>query len=165
MNNPLLKYLNGEVNVYKGLIILGREKLSAGSEHITLSDADEPITIYSFWNNTKKRVNGDGPPKHTGGKKSYVKMYSEWLDQHPEASIEVIGTMTRLSRNIEWSTGHLVHTRSKKRLQILDICKLINKSNKTTISILKEAKQLNLIAHSKDGYKVNANFMCKGVSK
>ena len=155
MNNDLLKYLNGNVNVANAIV--SREKLKSGIEHVYVSI--DGVDIYDFWFNTKKKKEHN--PKHTGGKKSYAKIYLEKLETY-DISIEALGFMVKLLPYIQWSTGYLLKKRSKKKLKTDDILKIVNKSRNTAFKIINEMKKYNLISYDSEGYRVNKEFIMKG---
>lgn len=157
--DDLLKYLNKQINVIDAVI--SRETLPNGIECIYVNAGGEGY-LYNFFVNPVK--DNKEKPKHTGGKKSYVKVYIEKLNDY-DISIESLGFMVKLFPNIQWTTGYLIKKRSKKKLLIDDIVKLVNKSNKTVIKIMKELKDNKLLSKDSEGYRINSEFIMKGNSK
>lgn len=162
MNKELFKYLSNEINVVKVEVIISREKTNNGQEYIHITTDGLEDYIYKFWVSSNKNNEN---PKHTGGKKSYTKIMSEYLDEHPELSLEASGLLFKLSNKIMWNNNLIVNKRTKKPLNIEDICKLVNKSKPTVIKVMDELKQLGLLIHDNDGYKISNVIMQKGGAK
>ena len=163
MDKSILDYYNHDANVLnlgKGFV-LGRE-ISKGIEYVTVEYEGE--LIYSFWNNPKRKPSKN-PPKHTGGKPSYVKWMVEGLRQHEGLSIEAAGFLVKLTDNIQWSTNLLINKRNKKPLMIDDIPKIVGIGRNKTLDIIKELTTAQLLSKGKDGYKISSSLIQKGGAK
>lgn len=158
MNNDLNDYINGIVNAVELHVTISREISSSGTHNVYIKVGEKEL--YNFWHNPKKKK---GQPKHTGGKRSYVKLYIDWIEK-TKLSVESSGTLMRFSNKIQWSTGVLMNLKTKKLLKLSDIIKIIGKSKPTALNILQELKDNNCIQHTKEGYKVNTSYIGKGVS-
>jgi hypothetical protein len=163
MDKLILDYYNHITNVLNlgNGFVLGRE-VTKGIEHITVEF--EGVLVYSFWHNPNKKLSKN-PPKHTGGKPSYVKQFLKEMQNHKELSIEAAGFIQKVLPNIDWGSNLLIDQRSKKRLAVDDMCKVINKSKPFTIKVLKELTTAQLLSKDKDGYKISPNLIQKGGTK
>lgn len=101
-------------------------------------------------------------PKHSGGQPTYVKLFTASLLENKDLSISAAGFLLKLSVNIDWHTGILIHRRSKKPLMCKDFEKLLNISKNTVSNIIKELKEKDLIKREKSKYIVSSKIMCKG---
>jgi len=138
--------------------MLGRESCR-GMDFMTISYNGE--TLYSWWHNPRKKVSKD-PPKHTGGKPSYVKLMIEGLKQHSELSNDAIAFVVKISANIQWSTNLLINKRNKKPLNGEDISKIVGMSKSKTYDVMKELTESHLLNKGKDGYKISSSLIQKG---
>lgn len=163
MDKLILDYCNHNTNVLNigSGFVIGRE-VSKGIEHITVELDGE--LVYSFWHNPKKKLTKN-PPKHTGGKPSYVKQFLQEVQKHSGLSIEAAGFIQKMLYNVNWGSNLLIDQRSKKSLKIDDMCKVINKSKPFTTKILKELKTAQLLSKDKDGYKISSSLIQKGGAK
>lgn len=165
MNKDFLKLVSKLKNVIMlERVIISRVHSDGDVDLITIKDADnieEPLFTIRY--NFKKKKQGAG--KTTGGKPSYGKVYTEWLNNNPDVDIEVLGFMIKFINHIEWGTGRLIKNRSKKSLIIEDICTIVNRSNKTVIKLIKKCKELSLLSQTTEGYFISPSFIQKGVKK
>lgn len=136
---------------------LGRESVK-GMDFMTLSKGDE--VLYSWWHNPNKTVTNK-PPKHTGGKPSYVKLLIKEMQKH-DISLESAGLIQKVIPNIHWGDNLLMDTRSKKPLNIDNLCTITKKSKPFIIKTLKELRETNLLVKDKDGYKISPSLIQKG---
>lgn len=138
--------------------VLGRESCR-NMDFMTITYNGE--TLFSWWNNPKKKASKN-PPKHTGGKPSYVKLMIEGLKRHSDLSNDAIAFVVKISANIQWSTNLIINKRSKKPLNGEDISKIVGMSKTKTYDIMKELAQSGLLEKDKDGYRLSAELVQKG---
>jgi hypothetical protein len=158
----LNEFINRKVNVVdlgNGLT-LGRES-ARNMDFMTITYGGE--TIFSWWSNPNKKVSKN-PPKHTGGKPSYVKLLIKEMQKH-DVSLEAAGLIQKVIQNINWGDNLLIDTRSKKPLNIDNICAITKKSKPFIIKTLKELRETNLLIKDKDGYKISSYLIQKGGAK
>ena len=139
-------------------LILGRES-SRNMDYMTITYGEE--ILFSWWNNPQKKVSKN-PPKHTGGKPSYIKLMVDGVRQHNELSIEAAGFLLKLTDNIQWSTNLLINKRNKKPLAVDEITGIIGVGRNKTLDIVKELTQAQLLSKDKDGYKISSSLIQKG---
>jgi hypothetical protein len=158
--DKLHEFISRNINVLdldNGLI-LGRES-SRNMDYMTISYGDE--VLFSWWNNPQKKASKN-PPKHTGGKPSYIKLMVDGVRQHNELSIEAAGFLLKLTDNIQWSTNLLINKRNKKPLAVDEITGIIGVGRNKTLDIVKELTQAQLLSKDKDGYKISSSLIQKG---
>jgi len=160
MDKQTMDYCNHNTNVLDlgNGFVMGRET-SKGIEYITIEY--EGKLFYGFFHNPKKKLSKN-PPKHTGGKPSYVKQFLQEVQKHKDLSIEAAGFIQKMLYNIDWGNNLLIDQRSKKRLAVDDMCKVINKSKPFTIKVLKELTAAQLLSKDRDGYKISPSLIQKG---
>jgi hypothetical protein len=158
MDKELLKFLNGEINTLNGVTI-GREKNANGYCYMTISY--DNTVINSFWYDPQKPKKSDKPPKHTGGKPAYLKVYYNELKKK-ELSLESLGLLTRLGLNIQWNTGKLINARTKNALTMDELCKIAGKTHKTITKTLKELQEKGVLTKDKKEYLLSPDFIAKG---
>lgn len=158
--DKLLEFYNRNVNVLDlgDGVTLGRESVR-GMDFMTISRGNE--VLYSWWSNPNKKASKN-PPKHTGGKPSYVKLLIKEMQKHPELSVEAAGVIQKLIPNVKWGDNLLVHARSKKPLRISDICEITRKSKPFIIKTLNELKTAGLLIKDAEGYKISSSLIQKG---
>lgn len=159
MEKRLMDYCNHVTNVLdlgKGFTI-GREVLN-GSEFIIVEY--KGAVIYGFWNNPKKKASKN-PPKHTGGKPSYVKLMIDGIRKH-NLSLDAAGFLVKLADNIQWNTNLLINKRNKKPLIVDDISGIVGVGRNKTLNIIKELTEAQLLSKDKDGYKISPSLIQKG---
>lgn len=140
---------------------LGRESCR-GMDYMTITSGED--VLYSWWNNPNKKVS-KSPPKHTGGKPSYVKLMIKGLQQHSELSNDAIAFVVKVSANIQWSTNLLINKRSKKPLNGEEISKIVGMSKSKAYDVMKELRQSHLLEKDKDGYRLSSSLVQKGGAK
>lgn len=160
--SDLSKFLSGEVNVIKANVIITREKKAKSpQEYIHIMSGEEEI--YSFWRSSESAPTKG---KSTGGKKPYVMLMLQRLEELQEQNIpnfeEIIGVLVLLSKNIEWSTGRLINKRSKKQLKYEDLIKLVTFSSRKLDKLISVMKQYKLISNTSEGYFISQSFIKKG---
>ena len=162
MDKELLAYLNGSRDAVHCRFVLSREVTPAGIEHVFLKIPDTDICLYDFWYNPKKNKCG-GTPKHTGGKKPYVKLFIQEINRLRDSGLtdEMVGSLVRLVDNIAWSTGLLVNKRSKKALKFDDMVKLLGLSRAQASRRIKRLKEVGALQQSEEGYVIAPNLIKK----
>ena len=146
---------------------ISREVNDTGIEYIVINEENwpgEPQELFSFWRNPR-RPQTNKTPKHTGGKRSYVKLY---LDQIKEVSRKVtdndVGMLIRLAQNVDWKTGILVDRRTKKPLNFVGLLKHSGyKSARTLANRINALRQAGILIVDHEGrYVISPLFMRKG---
>lgn len=189
MDKNLRKYIDGEVNVVilDGPIMLTREKMPNGMEFIRILPKvnDKFVKMYGFWHNPHKKddepsiltvdenmevqITEKPPPKHTGGKKPYLMLMIDEIEELRKQGVknieELIGYVAVLGKYIEWNTGKLIHTRKKIPLQYKDLQEIYKCSNKKLNKMLNELKEHGLLFKTEEGYFVSTKFIKKGKTK
>ena len=163
MDKELLAYLNGSRNAVYAKFILSREITPTGVEHVFIKIPDSEICIYDFWYNPKKNRVG-GKPKHIGGKKPYVKLFLQKLDELRDVGLtdEMAGSLLRLVKYVTWSTGVLQNRRSKKPFKFEDMVKVLGLSKAQAARRIKQFKELDILWHTDEGYVLAPNLIKKG---
>lgn len=163
MDKLLLSYFSNESNVVEVKALISREKTDKGMELIHISvDGKE---VYSFWYNpvSEKKVSS---PKNTGGKKPYVMLMVEKLEELRESGTnnveEAIGFLVLLSDNIEWHTGRLINKRSKKSLKYADLLSKYSNGKYRFEKLMKLLSDNNLLEHKPEGYFISRHLIKKG---
>jgi hypothetical protein len=159
--NKLLEFINGESNVVKVEVIISREKTQQGTEYISVSAENRPL--YSFWHNPNKNK---GTPKHSGGKKPYIMLMIERIEEMRKNNIpnieDLIGFMVCLGNNVQWHTGKLIHKRSKKQLKYADLLTLFSYGKRKLDRILKDLQDNSLLRNTAEGYFISDSLIKKG---
>lgn len=168
MERQLLDFLNGTANAVRLNVVISREVLPNGSQYIVIS-SDEGVR-YEFYQNPKKPAKKDRPPpKHTGGKKPYIMLMVDEVEQLREQGVsnveELIGFLACLGKYIEWNTGRLIHKRSKKLLKYKDLQNIFTFGNKKLNRILNELKSHDLLFSTQEWYVVATRLIKKGKTK
>ena len=161
MDKSIIDFLNKITNACEGKLSIGREQLGKREFIVISVDGKE---IYSFWYSPNKEVSKE-PPKHTGGKPSYVKLMIEGIRKHTELSIEAAGFLVKMADNIQWGDNLLMDKRSKKSLAADDMCKIAGVGRNKTLAIINELKTAHLLNKDKDGYKLSTCLVQKGGAK
>lgn len=166
MDETLLGFVNGVVNAANANVTISRETAGNGRQHIYISIDDKPM--YSFWYDPNKTKSRDSP-KHSGGKKPYVMVMTEKIDELKKNGVknveEMVGFLVCLGKYIEWNTGRLINVRNKKPLLYADIQKIYGCSNNKLNRILAELKEQDLLLNTAEGYFVSRDLIKKGKSK
>jgi transposase len=162
MNKAQLDYFNYTVNVMPGDgIAIGRE-ITKEMENITITLGDK--VIYNFWNNPKEKPTNK-PPKHTGGKPSYIKIMLKAVQEHKELSLNASGFFLKVADNIQWESNLLIDKRSKKPLNVDDISKVIGIKKTLAYEVIRELKGTSLLIKDKEGFKISTSLIQKGGAK
>ena len=160
----LRRFLLREINVAKAEFIIEREvSTTTGQEFIHLV-SDEGEEVYTFWHNPNSKP-GD-KRKNTGGKKPYIMFMLQEMEklqvQKIEGIEEIIGLLVMLSAHIEWSTGRLIHKRSKKPIRYSDLVIMVSFGKYKLNKILNELQSNNLLTNTAEGYFVSNKLIKKG---
>lgn len=164
MDRNLLEFLNGNTSAAKVEVVLAREELPNGIQHITLKQEDK--LIYDFWVNPKKAKGEKPPPKHTGGKKPYIMLMVDEVEKLREKGVknveELIGYLACLGKYAEWGTGRLIQKRKKTPLRYNDLQKIFTCSNNKLNRILSDLKKYDLLSNNSEGYFISTRLIKKG---
>ena len=165
MDKNILQYIVGETNVLQTNVIISRETTSRGMQYIHVTAGDE--VLYEFWHNPNN-VPKDKKPKHSGGKKPYLMLMVEQVEELRKSGVknvpELIGYLVCLGKYVEWSTGRLIQARSKKSLQYKHLQQIFTCSNKTLNKILADLKEYDLLFHTTEGYFISPKLIKKGAA-
>lgn len=166
MEKDLHDFLVGAKNAVRTTVIISREQAPGGAQYISIS-RPEGGNLYKFWYKPGRNQDKDQPPpKHTGGRKPYIMLMVDEVERLRAKGVanteELIGCLVSLGKNIEWSTGRLVHKRSKKALRYKDLQALFGYGNKRLNRILGELKEHELLFSTSDGYVVSRALIKKG---
>jgi len=170
MRKELLDFLNGITNAVQFEdVVLSRETLTNGYQHLILSTIENNIPLLKGWHNPEKEQNKDHVPKHTGGKKPYIMLITGEIENLRKQGVpnleELIGFLVCLGNSIEWNTGRLINKRSKKALKYKDIQKLFSGGRKKLDRILRELKEHDLLFGTEEGYFISTRIIKKGKTK
>lgn len=180
----LQNYINGISNV----LILGdrfkykttREKTDTGAEyieeHIIDTETGKEYFFRKFWHNPDNEVVKDKKKsKNIGGKQPYFMVMINEIERLKKIDVkdrlDVVGFITILGKNIEWNTGRLIKTRSKKQLQYKDLLDITGCGKTKLDRILKTMKDNNLLTYEKPsadkngGYFISSKIIKKGNMK
>ncbi|MEN6312789.1 MAG: hypothetical protein ABFD25_00920 [Clostridiaceae bacterium] len=164
MDKQFLDFQNRTVNALnadgKGISII-RETLN-GMDRFTILVDGTPWK--SFWEKIDKPLTSK-PPKHTGGKPSYIKIMLKEVSEHPELSIEAAAFFIKTSNNVQWGDNLLIDKRSKKALTAIEIGKIVGLGKNKTLSVIKELREADLLIKDKQGYKISSCLVQKGGAK
>jgi len=181
MDEKATKYFQRDVNAALMPAIFGREKMSSGREHITITDPDTDAILYKFFNKfhppkPSKAVDDDliiepdikpkPKPKHSGNKLTYAKLYISEIRKYPKdkLSYEYAGMCMHLSTHIEWDDGCLSIGSGKKRrfMERKDIAKVLKISDSTARRLIAKLEELKLISYDGKKYKMIGKLFGKG---
>jgi hypothetical protein len=104
------------------------------------------------------------PRKGTGGKRAYIRVYVNAIEKCG-ANRLTKGFMIEILRFVQWDTNYLVNKRTNKKLNIKEIARLLKSTYTPIYDCVKDATKHSLLIECDDGYKLNTNYMGKGVSK
>jgi hypothetical protein len=147
--------------------IVSREILPDGSEYreVTNTGNDREIILRGIYKNGKYKLlpekSEEPPPKHTGGKYAFVKVYINKLLNCKGLEDRHIGAAMMLAKYVSWDTGLLVDKR-KKPIDFDGIKKILHCSNQTASDRILTLKNAGVLLHDKEGYKLSLNFIAKG---
>lgn len=164
MDKKLLEYLAGDCNVTTANVIISREITPTGMQYIHISCGDR--VIYEFWSNPNK---SDKKPKHTGGKKPYVMLMVDEVEKLKLDGVknieELIGCLACLGKYVEWSTGRVIHKRTKKPFKYKDLQSMFSFGKRKLDQVLKQLKEYDLLVNTQEGYFISNRIIKKGNSK
>lgn len=170
----MLRYLNYETNtvIIGGYFMISREVAPNGYEFITesiISDEGKSTIYKEYWHNPKANVDAKKTPKHTGGKKPYLMLMVDEIEELRNQGVknveELIGYVVSLGKNIEWNTGKLIHKRSKKPIQYKDLVEIYKVSKPKLNKMINLMKEHNLLYYTDEGYFISSKYIKKGKSK
>jgi hypothetical protein len=161
MNEEFQKFLDSKHSAFECIAVKGMNR--GDYTQIQIKPKGVDIVIAEFWLNVNDKPNKD--KKHTGGKKSYSKIYNEWLLNNKDIGIELLGAMVKLSPYIEWHTGRLVELRKKDSIKMDRLFKLWKVSKPTGLKLIKKLKELNLFTYRESSYFIATDFIGKGGGK
>lgn len=108
-------------------------------------------------------------PKSMGGKKPYVMLFTQELEEISKKKIagitDAIGLLIILIPNISWKTGKVINKRSKKPLSRDDIREKYADSDYKFKKAMKILKDEELLIYKEDGYYISRRFIKKGAKK
>ena len=174
LNKEMLKFLNKEtyVVIIGGYFMISREITPNGYEHMTeyiIREDGTKMEYMKFWYNPKLNENKDKPPKHTGGKKPYLMLMINEIEDLRNQGVknveELIGYVVCLGKYIEWNTGKLIHKRSKKPIQYKDLFEIYKVSKPKLNKMINLMKEHDLLYYTDEGYFISPKYIKKGKSK
>jgi len=171
VEKDLLRLLNGEINVARFDGLIRREIMPNGVIHLIVSNYSESEEEMLLCEEYRKpgREKNKGSPKHTGGKKPYIMLMTDEIEELKKKGVknieELIGVLGSLGQHVEWNTGKLIHKRSKKPLQYKDLSTIFTYGNKKMNRILNDLKEHDLLYKSTEGYFVSGRIIKKGKKK
>jgi len=146
-----------------------REKSPNGTNFMTLKmpDGESELVVDSWWSNPKKPAKKDrDPPKHTGGKKPYIMLMVEEIEKLQKCGVknvaELAGYLVSLGKYVEWNTGKLIQTRTKKPLKYKELQTIFNCGNKKLNRLLGDMKEHELLYSTDNGYVISSRLIKKG---
>ena len=132
MDKGLTDFPSGFTNtaICTGMTVM-RESIN-GVELITFLIDSKPYV--SLWRNPSKKDTKD-KPKHTGGKKPYLMLMIEAINELKGDDIDIaVGSAALLGNNIRWNTGLVIDKRTKKPLLYKDLKEIYKELLKNIIS-------------------------------
>ncbi|MSU01960.1 hypothetical protein FYJ83_10820 [Tissierella sp. DSM 105185] len=178
MDKNILSYANKETNVMLLYNEFGEPILSISREftknseclYISVVDGEETTPLYPpLWHNPKADKKNNETPKHTGGKKPYLMLMIDEIEELRSQGVknveELIGYVACLGKYIEWNTGKLIHKRSKKPIQYKDLLNIYSCSNKKLNKMINLMKEHDLLYYTDEGYFISSKYIKKGKSK
>lgn len=169
--SKLSEFLNGNIGVLHSLTDEGHEISiirEDTKENTLLTIKLDELVIARQWNPNKlseklqkkeRKANMSGICFQNGGQKSYLTVYDYWLD---DISIEAIGLLSKLFKNIRYKDGLLINRRTKLPILIDDMCTILKKSRPFIIKALRELKVKNIITKKNKGYYVSLEAVKRG---
>lgn len=169
MEKQLLRFLNKETNAVKIEVVVSREMLPGGIEHLITTTADnDRLLLCEQWKHPVKKRNSDSP-KHTGGKKPYIMLMVEEVEKLRQSGVknveELVGFLACLGKYIEWNTGRLIKKRSKKPLRHKDLQGIFTCGNRKLNRVLNDLREHELIFNTEEGYFISTRLIKKGKTK
>jgi hypothetical protein len=135
-----------------------------GSDHFIIKNADDLI-IKEYWEKIGSSKPTGRPPKHTGGKKPFIKIMLQEIEKHSDLSLSASGFFIKISKNIQWGDNLIINKRTKKALSVDDMTTLLKVSKPSTYKIIEELKKEKLIFKDNEGYKLSTDLIQKGGKK
>jgi hypothetical protein len=162
----LSDYLHGDVSVYAGELVIGREELPNGCQYIILKDKQDTV-LYEFFYNPKNPAKlRDEPPKHAGRKQSYVMLMLKGIKGLKcDNKLEIMGAIMALSDCVEWNTGMLIRKRPKRPIKPADFPVIFGMSRSKTYKLLGQMKDLEIIEKLENKFYITEKYIRKGKSK
>ena len=153
-------------NAALGTLMVGREINANGNEHITVSEYSTnglPRVILRGWRNPQ-RIIRRAKPKHTGGKPSYIKLLTGGMTELASKAKDAdLGALVRLAQNVDWETGALIDTRTKKPLDFAGLMRATGYNRQTLSSRLKSLREIDaLTVDDQDRYIISRQLLQKG---
>ncbi len=171
MDKQVKNFLNREANVVEVTYIITRHTLPNGVEHLvyTPKDIEGEYFQHDRYVNPEKPPPPEGKPKNTGGKKPYLMVMTQEVEELRKQGVknvdELIGFIMSLGTYIEWNTGRLIHKRSKKQLKYKDLQKIFPYGNRKLNRILTDLREYDLLFNTEEGYFISTRIIKKGKSK
>jgi hypothetical protein len=168
MNKTQLEFFNHEKNILPlDNMRAIRQETFNGVEHIVIKMDD--IVVFEIFKKIERdakafKEEGKQRPKHTGGKPSYIKIMTDYLNKN-DISIDCIGLLVKLSiKNITWNTGKLTRGKGKyiKPLTLDDMCEITHKSKTYISETIRQLKGKGIIKQDKEGYSISHEVIQKG---
>lgn len=163
MDKELTRFLEGEINVYRGELTIGRERAEGRPSAYFVIKAGDAV-LKEWWGGIGNVSQG----KTMGGKKPYIMLMTDTLHelmQDGKINLTELGCLVALTSNIEWGTGKIIHRRTKAALTAKEISALLGVSQSTFNRVVKGLKASKLISVTKDGYFVSYKLFKKGSKK
>jgi len=161
MDDNWERFINSKYGFFE--VVVEKGMVRDDWHEYTLKIKGTDIVFDHRWINVQKKRDRS-IARTTGGKKSYLKVYLGWLDGK-DISVGLFGFMMKISLFVSWNTCILADSRTKRPLTIEQLANKMKISNKTIIKYLSEASSMKLIEKTEEGYKVNPDFIVKGVTK
>lgn len=169
--NELRRFLLGEINVVDlgGGVIISKEIAPAAELwHISVDGEEKKM----FWvSNNKEKEKPAKKGDYTGGKPPYIMVMESAVQKLIDSGDYVgdiyqqIGFLTAMSGRIEFKTGRLVHSRTKKPLTRVDLMGITKFTHNKIDKLLKNLRENNLLTHTADGYFISRKFIKKGAAR
>jgi len=145
-------------------------------EYIIEKATGKEYFFRKMWHNPKGDIVKDkAKSKNTGGKQPYFMVMINEVEKLKKLDVkdrlDITGFITIVGKNIEWNTGRLINTRSKKQLQYKDLMKITGCGKTKLDRILNTMKDNNLLTYEKPstdkdgGYFISSRIIKKGNMK
>ena len=169
--SKLSEFLNGDKNILRSFTDEGHEIsiMRENTKNNTLFTITlDEIVIAQQWNPNKlsQKVKKTERKKsmskicfQSGGQKSYLTVFDDWID---EISIESMGVLTKLFKNIRFNDGLLINRTTKLPILIDEISILLGKSRPFILKSFKELRNRNIIIKKNKGYYVSMDVIKRG---
>lgn len=169
--SKLSEFLNGDMNILRSFTVEGNEIsiMRENTKNNTLFTIKlDNVVIAQQWNPNKlaqklkkieRKKNMSKICFQNGGQKSYLTVFDDCLE---EISLESIGVLTKLFKNIRFNDGLLINRVTKMPILIDEISILLKKSRPFIIKAFKELKNKNIIIKEHKGYYVSMDVVKRG---